>query len=457
MFRGSIPVDTQKILHELAKAWPVKQVYVGASGNFTIERALHNLKRFEIHSNDAGVYSSSIGAYFASEDFPVKVKAEYQERWGWLDAYLEDPITRLPAILLSVRILDGHDKDGPYFDRLRKGYKDAWGELMGKTGARLNDLQDDNFFLASYTQADLLSFIATVPAKAGFVSCPHYKADADPLLANLEDVFDYPSIPAVALTEDGLIELAEKCAKREFWSLILRGKLPDEFESYLVGKVLTSVRGYPLYIYANEGSPRIVIPAQHTEPVLIPRLAEGDVISPEDHIALVELSAPQFNALRAKYMDGGYIAPAAPGFSFGVLLEGKLIGTYSLSKDGTKSFILQPTEMYLLSDFPVAPTSYKHLAKLIVYAAISNEGKLLAERAGRRRIRSLVTTAFSNHHESMKYRGVLKQQSKKENPDYEVDPHAKQFVLNYEGTFGQWSLKEGLTRWHKKYGKVLNG
>ena len=51
--------------------------------------------------------------------------------------------------------------------------------------------------------------------------------------------------------------------------------------------------------------------------------------------------------------------------------------------------------MYLLSDFPVAPVDYKHLAKLVLYAALSKESKRLAERITRRRCASLVTTAFS--------------------------------------------------------------
>ena len=36
---------------------------------------------------------------------------------------------------------------------------------------------------------------------------------------------------------------------------------------------------------------------------------------------------------------------------------------------------IETPTMYLLSDFPVAPVDYKHLAKLVLYAALSKESK----------------------------------------------------------------------------------
>ena len=40
MFHGSIPDDVRRILHQLVGGWRCGDVYVGCSGNFTVERVL---------------------------------------------------------------------------------------------------------------------------------------------------------------------------------------------------------------------------------------------------------------------------------------------------------------------------------------------------------------------------------------------------------------------------------
>ncbi|MGW8375406.1 hypothetical protein [Streptomyces sp. ODS28] len=54
MFHGSIPAPLRSIIYEHAGAWPETDIYVGCSGNFTIERVLHS--RFDnarpVHDND---------------------------------------------------------------------------------------------------------------------------------------------------------------------------------------------------------------------------------------------------------------------------------------------------------------------------------------------------------------------------------------------------------------------
>jgi hypothetical protein len=76
---------------------------------------------------------------------------------------------------------------------------------------------------------------------------------------------------------------------------------------------------------------------------------------------------------------------------------------------------LDISRVYMLSDFPVAPTDYSRLSKLVLYASLSKESKLIAERVAKRRIKQVLTTAYSNAPESMKYRGIFKLHTRKEN------------------------------------------
>jgi hypothetical protein len=115
----------------------------------------------------------------------------------------------------------------------------------------------------------------------------------------------------------------------------------------------------------------------------------------------------------------------------------------------------------LLSDFPVTPTEYQKLAKLVLIAALSKESKLLAERITGKRTRALTTTAFSKNPVSMKYRGLFQLIKRKENKidldglDLATAYSLQPYELNYGARMGDWSLQEGLDIWKKKHGQKL--
>jgi hypothetical protein len=148
-------------------------------------------------------------------------------------------------------------------------------------------------------------------------------------------------------------------------------------------------------------------------------------------------------------------------------VDDKLIGVYAFSASPTLSnwdkHIDTPT-MYLLSDFPVSPSKYKRLAKLVLYAALSKESKFLAERLTNKRVRSLVTTAFTKKPVSMKYRGLFRLLNKKQLPGVEEGEtdaskiyYNDGWQLNYGAAMGEWSLQEGLKLWKEKHAQIGGG
>ena len=102
-----------------------------------------------------------------------------------------------------------------------------------------------------------------------------------------------------------------------------------------------------------------------------------------------------------------------------------------------------------MSDFPVSGTDYKRLSKLIVMASVSKEDQEFYELKYGTRIVSSVTTAFSRRPASMKYRGILKLCTSQKGKD-------GQYVLNYGGRFGQWTLDEALREWKRSNREVRN-
>lgn len=101
----------------------------------------------------------------------------------------------------------------------------------------------------------------------------------------------------------------------------------------------------------------------------------------------------------------------------------------------------------MMSDFPVEPVDYDRLAKLVLYAALSKESQLLAEQLNKTRVRSLVTTVFSQNPVSMKYRGLFKVLNRKEDNAY----HAQKYQINHGVKMGEWTLDEGLQMWKKTH------
>lgn len=465
MFRGSIPPSVAAHVAEQTATWTSEQLWVGCSGNFTIERTLTGAGRaFELHSCDLTLYSSMIGSYFApGMDLQVEIAEEYVERYGWLADGLEDRAERLATVMLASRLVAGLGKDNPYYLRIEDAFQRQWPQLMEKTTAKIRAL---DLRLAEYHAGDVVSWMQQCPPDAAAVSYPPFfsaSAAFERDFAKLESLFLWPKPEFVELTEDRMDMLIASIMDRREWLLGTNVRLPD-LEEHLVGQSKTTNRGLPIYMYANGGPVRITAPRQDLEYVFNPHLGPADDLG--DRITLAPLSTGQFSMLRSEYMNAN-IRPGTATLAVAVLVDGVLIGCFAFSAAPTLSnwdtHIGGPT-IYLLSDFPVANTKYTRLSKLVLYAALSHEAKTLAERISNKRIRAVVTTAFSNNPVSMKYRGLFRLLTRKEEKhaeqDWAKDIHpsdryySQKYTLNYGAAAGQWSLAEGLAEWRKRHGRT---
>jgi hypothetical protein len=240
---------------------------------------------------------------------------------------------------------------------------------------------------------------------------------------------------------DGLDAMLDVMEAQPFWLYGTDHERPGR-EKQLRGVVQVSNRNVPIYVYSSHGSTRWTGPRQTIEPVKVPRIGPGDAIGEE--LALGRLSAGQLNALRAQYLDPK-IAPAGAQLPLGVFAGGAQLGCFAFNREQYGG----GAAAYLLSDFAVAPTDYKRLSKLVLYAALSREAQMLAERTMGRRIREITTTAFSDRPASGKYRGLFKLTRRTETPDA---PH--RYQLQYASPAGRWTLAEALAEWKEKHGSA---
>jgi hypothetical protein len=461
MFPGSIPRRLQEIMFEQVSEWDEREVWVGCSGNFTVERILGEGWKF--HSNDVLIYSVTIGRYFAGNPLPLSITDDKKEKWGWLEdgGWMDTPEKAVATMMLVSACFEAIEKEKHvYFARMAKAYKSQWETLHEKTVNRLGDVQLD---IKDMHCGDVYEWMATLDGDKPVIAYPPFVGGAgwyEKIFKKMDEVFQWDRPVFEELTEERRLELFEKIADRKRWAFA-SNRIVEGFEDRCRGFTKVTNRAPTVYVYSSGGPKRIVLPRQQLSPLMTPRLGAKEDLGENMTIKLLEYR--EFYHLRSLYMNPG-IRPGKATLPVGVFVDGKLIGCFAYSYAPTiakyHAKLPGPTA-YLLSDFPINPTHYKKMSKLILYACMSQEAKRIVERGGGR-FRSVSTTAYSKGPVSMKYRGIFKLLSRKENEDYKKDwyediqednPYYHQkWDLQYGNVFGQWTLNEGLGIWKKKHG-----
>lgn len=459
MFHGSLPDSVQRIMGDCVRNWKCTDIYVGCSGNFTIERMLKNVTNARLHGNDVTIYSCLLGNYFAGIPLEAKFNEKYEGSMAFVKDYMKTDLDIVTvALLLSKMSVYLGSKPNPHYLRMIDAYKAQWADLFARTKAKV---EKAGMFLDSFYSGDVVGWVDEVPRDQGFICYPpFYSGDYEKMFKVIEEIIAWTPPSYDMIDKDKIFKMFRQLTEREYFMFGTNDKL-EEFSEYLIGISQTTNRGVPLYVYSKAQKSRIVMPSQQVASLFVERLGKDEDIG--DEIKIIELKSENFRALRSQYMNP-YIKPGSETSSYGVLVDNKLIGVYAFSASPTLSnwdkHIETPT-IYLLSDFPIAPTKYKRLAKLVLYAALSKESKLLAERIANHRIRSLVTTAFSKNPVSMKYRGLFHLLNKKKlsgvekgETDMSKIYYNQGYQLNYGATMGEWSLKEGLALWKRKHSQT---
>ena len=422
MFVGSIGADLRSIIVASVRQWPIRSIYIGCSGNFTVERSLAGLG-YELSGNDVSLYSCCIGSYLAQQPFALQIRdLEYE----WLLPWLADPASAVAAILLCTRMLEGYGKDEAYWHRQRAGYRRQWERLHAETLARVQAV-GETLHLKQFWPGDVMEWLQGAPEDVGFITFPPtYAAGYERLWRSLEAVFDWDEPAYQLFDEERMALMRRELVRRPYWLFARDEPQPDVGAP--IAAVQSTNRSKRLWVYGNAGGLSwFTMPAQKTETAGAPIGDESLRIGPDTRLSIAPLTMPQFNELRSLYLNPG-IAPANPTAAVALLADGVIIGCLGF----TSYFIRREVgRVYMMTDFPVRPTPYGRLAKLILAAALSTETQLWLQRCFSSRVRVIGTTAFTELPASAKYRGLFRLTSRKKDPPR----------LNYQAETGRWSLE----------------
>ncbi len=112
MFQGSIPPAAQSFVVDEVAKWDCDSIYVGCSGNLTIERCLFDAgQSLALHSNDVNIYSVAIGSYFAGSPIKLRLSEHGKELAPWLEPFLEEDSGALASLMLMSNLAMGLGRD----------------------------------------------------------------------------------------------------------------------------------------------------------------------------------------------------------------------------------------------------------------------------------------------------------------------------------------------------------
>ena len=441
MFKGSLPADALRIISEIIKSFTCDDIYIGCSGNFTIERAIFDQKK-RLHGCDVSMYTCTLGRLFANLPLNVTLKDDVSEEFLFLKNYLDTPYDIAATVMICTDMLEGMQKKGNvYYERMRRAYVAQFARIHADT---VKKLKATGFSVESFFAGDAVDWVDTVPRDSAFISFPPFWAKGyEKLSENLEKTFNWEKPEYPILDDERKAIYFQKIQEKKYWIFGTNAVIP-ELSEHLHGICKTVSQAVTIFIYASNGPIRRVGPRMGAESVNIQRLSKG--IGLGSTIEMIQLKSDQFKAIRSQYLNIN-IVPRVPPMSFAVLVDGLMIGCFALNT--IYRGIKEPNEyspyVYLYSDFAVAPTDYPRLSKLVLYAALSHEGKMLCEGMAKRRINGLLTSAFAKNPISMKYRGLFELISRKK------DETKDEWLLCYHSPLGRWSLKEGFDIWRSKY------
>jgi hypothetical protein len=424
----------------------VGEVWVGCSGNFTVERVLAAATpTLASHGNDVTFYSVVLGRWLSGEPLEVSLRPEWLERHRWLD-YGQDgsPEAEVARMLLLSQHALYLSKDGRYYRRVAEGIERQWPHVFDKTVGKVRAVQ---MRVESFWAGDVTDWIdSVVPHDAAVMLYPpFYAGDYEAMFAALESAYLWTPPLFAPLTEQRRDQMLEQVADRARWLV----GVPHPWESHEVhlrGVTQTTNRGESIYLYGRSRPRMVVVPRQKIERVPAPRLTAGDVLG--KRLWLAPLTEAQFASLRSQYMNAG-IRPGQPDLPIAVMCDEVLVGAFAYQRP---RLYLDPRCAYLLSDFPTGGSDYRHLAKLVLVGALSSEARVLVQRMANGPIDSVATTAFTDRPTSAKYGrgGFFRLSSRKPDP---TGDH--QFMLQYESALPRWSLAEGYERWQSRHSERI--
>jgi hypothetical protein len=434
MFVGAINQYVRQFLGNVGETFKDRVVVVGCSGNFSLETIVSATSTPRaLHSNDVSLYSCLLGSWLAGAPMPVTLR---DAAYSWVAPYLDTPERTMACVLVLLDMLPYRQQTNAHQVRMWGNYLEAFPQLLTATLAKLQTVTTR---ITSFYAGDVLTHFERFADDDALFCCfpPTYSGGYERLYKPLDTLFTWPAPTYPRLDEARRSQLWEWLRARAY--LWYDDRLLPEEQPVLQQQ---QRRMRTVYLYSNVVRRTAVLSAKRPPPLPDWPLASlATVLTPEVPCTLRQVTTAHLARYKDLYLSKA-IAHDEARWSFVVEVGGVVVGCLEFRRDKYRA---DTGLVYLNADFPVAPTRYVRLSKLILMLAVCGETKQRLERAGQRRVHRVTTTAWTDRPVSMKYRGVLRLEGRGYTPDHRA-------FLTYSGPFTAHSFQEVYTRWLMTHG-----
>jgi hypothetical protein len=430
MFVGTTPPEIRTLLQDLMKGTKGKDVFIGCSGNFTVDRIMSKMG-YDVHSNDVSLYSKLISDILLETDTELKVVN--QELINAFDTWEESKYKKLIQVMYAIRLAEFTPRKNDY----QQSFFDSWIEQSAvyyhNTIEKL-EKQAFDFSIKSFHFYDFVEFLKQKQGKGVGISFPPtYKAGYEKIFDYVEKSFDYerahydmfdPKCGDVVFKE--LLETDE--------NVIYSDKQWESLEKYETGVVRLGAGKHPVFIYSSiEKDSKYYFEREKKQIESKIKILPADYVFTDDTVITVEICAMNdINYFKAFYMANKVNYSTGGDLGLVYMADGKAFGFSGFSK------MLSTTDLiFAQSDF-VTNSDSKKLSKLLIMLSLSSEVRMIIARKMLNYYDGIKTTVYTDNAVSMKYRGV-----------YELERRDKGKLI-YTGKFTKQTLNDIYRSWLKK-------
>ncbi|MDV6237617.1 hypothetical protein CH379_018445 [Leptospira ellisii] len=428
-FIGSVPPEARAILVDLlSKVEKSRNIYVGCSGNFTVDRILSGLG-FKVHSNDVSLYSKLIADIILNKNTLLKCSdPTYNSVFqNWPK---DSKFRSLVEVMFVLKTSKFRPQKNDFQKEMWESYLEKGNEFYERTLKKFETGGVFDFKIESFYFGDFLKHVQNCDG-IRFLFAPTYKGGYEKMYQTVEEVFEYEKATynifdskMAGSTYLNLLETGE--------SVIYSDIDFPELANFKKGVVrYSNKRDISLYSSLQTKKTYFFSPMPEKENSILSIVPSDFQFSENIKIGISKVPSDQIFHYKHIFMSSRVNYSDKEDFGIAFLADGKVFGFA-----GFKKFMSSMDHVFVSSDF-VVKSGEKRLSKLLIMLLLSKEVRRYLTRQYLHSYRGVKTSVYTPHPVSMKYRGI-----------YEL-VERKKGKLVYRQEFTNASMEEIFKTWFK--------
>lgn len=397
-FIGSVPPEARAILVDLlSKVEISRNIYVGCSGNFTIDRILTGLG-YKVHSNDVSLYSKLIADIILNRNTQTKCTdptySSVFQKWPKDSKY-----RNLVEVMFVLKTSKFRPQKNDFQKEMWESYLEKGDEFYDRTLRKFESGGVFEFKIESFYFGDFLNHVQNCDG-VSFLFAPTYKGGYEKMYKIVEEVFEY---------EKATYNIFDsKTAEKTYLNLLESGEsviysdidFPElaEFKKGVVR--YSNKRDISLYASLKSHKTYFFSPNPEIENPTLNIVSNDFQFSENAKIEIAKVPSDQIFHYKHIFMSSRVNYSDKEDFGIALLADGQVFGFA-----GFKKFMSSMDHVFVSSDF-VVKSREKRLSKLLIMLLLSKEVKALLTRQYLHSYRGVKTSVYTPHPVSMKYRGI---------------------------------------------------